>query len=137
MNLELTTRRVSETKIRIADIVSAGVQFRSRYLDIAKRTNEAIPAKLPLWARQYLRGYADALLERLHRDTDFRYLIDGVWINAKDLEYANDCRTPDTCAHSGHVAATRNPAQCTFWKGTDRVFYQSVDMVYGKVETPA
>ena len=131
MNLDRSTRIVSETKVRMLDRVSAGTHFHSRFLDISKQVGECVPANLPQWAKHYLRGYADALLEPLHRQTDFRYLIDGQWINARDLEYANDCQSPDTCAHSGHVAATRNPPQATFWKGTDRVFYQSIEHVLG------
>ena len=137
MNLDRTTRLVSESKLRIRDRVNAGTQFRSRYLDIAKQASAEIPATLPNWARQYLRGYADALLDNLNRESEFRYLIGEQWVNAKDLEYANDCRTPESCDHSGHVAATRNPPQATFWKGTDRIFFQSVDMIYGKVQAPA
>jgi hypothetical protein len=123
----------------IKDIVSSGEHFKLPSLTISQRANAAIPRTLPGYAQSYLRGYLDANMDRLQRQAEFRYLIGDTWVNAHDLEYGKDCKAPDTCEHSGHIAATRNPAQAFFWKGTDKVFYQSVDMIYGteKVETSA
>ena len=127
-----TVDAISAAKVQIADEIRSGHHFHIRYLEISKRANARIPQRLPRWAREYLRGYADALLNELNRDTDFRYLIGETWINAKDLTYDNDCRTPTTCQHSGHVAAVQKAPSATFWKNTDKVFYQSVANVYGE-----
>lgn len=130
-SVKRTVDVIASAKVQIADEIRSGHHFHIRYLEISKRANARIPAKLPRWAREYLRGYADALLNELTHDTDFRYLIGQTWISAKDLEYSNDCREPNTCQHSGHIAAVQKAPSATFWRGTDKVFYQSVDNIYG------
>src|SRR5260370_1017101 len=108
MRIADTVKLQSTVKCRIADRVSAGAQFHSRYLDIAKRAGDEIPSRLPAWSRQYLSGYLDAKLEALWRLTDFRYqLADGQWVNAHSLEYGP--------GSAGEWVATHNPPAAHFW----------------------
>lgn len=114
-----------EAKTRISDIISSGEHFRSLSSDISAKAYAAIPANLPGYAREYLRGYIDARFDLLWRTMEFRYqLADGSWINAHDLEYDNDCPRDNvaTCSHSGHYVATHNPPAAHFWAGTDRFY---------------
>jgi hypothetical protein len=114
----LATR--DQSKVRIADSISSGRHFHSRYLDIAGRASAHIVGSLTGPAREYLRGYIDAKLETLWRETTFCYLVNGAWIPADELEYGPECRVTDgTCDHSGHYVAHCNPPAAHIWRGTD------------------
>jgi hypothetical protein len=117
MRAAQAARAQRDAQTRIVDIVNAGEHFHSAYDHISRQAFAAIPPTLPGYAREYLRGYLNARLDLLWRNTEFRYqLADGSWVNATDLEYNG------TDQSSGHWVATHNPPAAHFWKGTDRPF---------------
>lgn len=119
MTIRATLHRQDVIRRDLLEIIATGVHFRMRYLAICDRVSKAISPTLPQWSRTYLRGYADALLDQLSRQAEFRYQMpDGKWVNARDLE-----------GEQLRIASEGAP-QATFWPGTEDVFYVDKALSY-------
>lgn len=77
--LDITVRKQSEALTRVKDAISAGRSFKSTSASINERVNDAIPASLPFWAKQYLRGLRECVARRVLPDRLGIQISDARW----------------------------------------------------------